>query len=136
MMEIQLFDIASEKTTDPQQLADLEELRRCALAVAEVEREQSTEYTFSQPGPPIPEAPVENEQTRGRVYVIQSRFCRRADSASEAIESLVGFEREELDFLHLLSDLAGYAEKSRLRSLIRSKEELVIGMELFVDTWK
>jgi len=135
-MEIQLFDIASEKTSDPQQLADLEELRRCALAVAEVEREQTIDMTNNQPGPPIPAAPVENEQTRGRVYVIQSRFCRRADSASEAIESLVGFEREELDFLHLLSDLAGYAEKSRLQPLIRSKEELVIGMELFVDTWK
>lgn len=135
-MEIQLFDIASEKTSDPQQLEDLEELRRCALAVAEVEREQTIDMINNQPGPPIPAAPVENEQTRGRVYVIQSRFCRRADSASEAIESLVGFEREELDFLHLLSDLAGYAEKSRLQPLIRSKEELVIGMELFVDTWK
>jgi hypothetical protein len=136
MMEIQLFDIASEKTSDPKQLADLEELRRCALAVAEVEREQTNTKTNNQPGPPTPGAPAENEQTRGRVYVIQSRFCRRADSASEAIESLVGFEREELDFLHLLSDLAGYAERSRLQPLIRSKEELVIGMELFVDTWK
>lgn len=135
-MEIQLFDIASEKTSDPKQLADLEELRRCALAVAEVEQEQTNTKTNNQPGPPTPGAPAENEQTRGRVYVIQSRFCRRADSASEAIESLVGFEREELDFLHLLSDLAGYAERSRLQPLIRSKEELVIGMELFVDTWK
>ena len=135
-MEIQLFDIASEKTSNPKQLADLEELRRCALAVAEIEREQTDERPVHQPNPPVSEAPIENEQTKGRVYVIQSRFCRRADSASEAIESLVGFEREELDFLHLLSDLAGYAEKTRLRPLIRSKEELVIGMELFVDTWK
>ena len=89
MMEIQLFDIASEKTSDPKQLADLDELRRCALAVAEVEREQTNTKTNNQPGPPTPGTPAENEQTRGRVYVIQSRFCRRADSASEAIESLV-----------------------------------------------
>ena len=135
-MEIQLFDIASEKTSNPQQLADLEELRRCALAVAEIERAQIVERPIHLPDPPVSEAPLENEQTKGRVYVIQSRFCRRADSASEAIESIVGFEREELDFLHLLSDLAGCAEKTRLRPLIRSKEELVIGMELFVDTWK
>ena len=135
-MEIQLFDIASEKTSNPQQLADLDELRRCALAVAEIERKQTDERPVQQPDPPVSEAPTENEQTKGRVFVIQSRFCRRADSASEAIESIVGFEREELDFLHLLSDLAGCAEKTRLRPLIRSKEELVIGMELFVDTWK
>ncbi len=135
-MEIKLFDIASEKTSDPNQLADLEELRRCALAVAEVERNQTTVKANCLLGQAVPKTQEDKEPTRGRVYVIQSRFCRRADSASEAIESIVGFEREELDFLHLLSDLAGQHEKTRLRPLIRSKEELVIGMELFVNTWK
>ena len=61
-MEIQLFDIASEKTSNPRQLADLEELRRCALAVAEIEREQVDERPVHQPDPLVSEAPIENDE--------------------------------------------------------------------------
>ena len=135
-MEINLLDIASEKTSDPRQLDDLEELRRCALVVAEVERRQTTNTSAHQINDAVLAELDEVEEAKGRVFVLQSRFCRRADSASEAIQSIVGFEREELDFLHLLSDLSGYDEQTRLQPLLRSKEELVDGMEQFVDTWK
>jgi hypothetical protein len=135
-MEINLLDIASEKTSDPRQLDDLEELRRCALEVAEVERRQTTNTAAHQINDAVLAELDEIEEAKGRVFVLQSRFCRRADTASEAIQSIVGFEREELDFLHLLSDLSGYDEQARLQPLLRSKEELVDGMEQFVDTWK
>jgi hypothetical protein len=135
-MEIYLFDIASEKTSDPRQLDDLDELRRCALEVAEVERRQTTNTAAHQINDAVLAELDEIEEAKGRVFVLQSRFCRRADTASEAIQSLVGFEREELDFLHLLSDLSGNDEQARLQPLLRSKEELVDGMEQFVDTWK
>jgi len=135
-MEINLLDIASEKTSDPRQLEDLDELRRCALAVADVERRQTTNTAAHQINQAVLAELDEVEQSKGRVLVLQSRFCRRADTASEAIQSIVGFEREELDFLHLLSDLSGREEQSRLLPLLRSKEELVDGLEQFVDTWK
>ena len=135
-MEINLLDIASEKTSDPRQLDDLDELRRCALEVAEVERRQTTNTAAHQINDAVLAELDEIEEAKGRVFVLQSRFCRRADTASEAIQSLVGFEREELDFLHLLSDLSGNDEQARLQPLLRSKEELVDGMEQFVDTWK
>ena len=135
-MEINLLDIASEKTSDPRQLDDLDELRRCALEVAEVERLQTTNTAAHQINDAVLAELDEIEEAKGRVFVLQSRFCRRADTASEAIQSIVGFEREELDFLHLLSDLSGYDEQARLQPLLRSKEELVDGMEQFVDTWK
>ena len=135
-MEINLLDIASEKTSDPRQLDDLDELRRCALVVADVERRQTTNTAAHQINDAVLAELDEVEEAKGRVFVLQSRFCRRADSASEAIQSIVGFEREELDFLHLLSDLSGYDEQARLQPLLRSKEELVDGMEQFVDTWK
>jgi hypothetical protein len=135
-MEINLLDIASEKTSDPRQLDDLEELRRCALEVAEVERRQTTNTAAHQINDAVLDELDEIEEAKGRVFVLQSRFCRRADTASEAIQSIVGFEREELDFLHLLSDLSGNDEQARLQPLLRSKEELVDGMEQFVDTWK
>ena len=136
MMEIDLLDIASGKTSDPKQLEDLNELRRCALEVAEVERRQTTNTAAFQINKAVLAELDEVEQSKGRVFVLQSRFCQRADTASEAIDSIVGFEREELDFLHLLSDLSGHDEQTRLRPLLRSKEELVDGMEQFVDTWK
>lgn len=135
-MEINLLDIASGKTSDPKQLDDLQELRRCALAVEEVERQQTTNTAAYQINKEVLAELDEVEKSKGRVYVLQSRFCRRADTASEAIESIVGFEREELDFLHLLSDLSGHDEQTQLQPLLRSKEELVDGMEQFVDTWK
>jgi len=135
-MEINLLDIASEKTSDPRQLDDLEELRRCALEVAEVERRQTTNTAAHQINDAVLAELDEIEEAKGRVFVLQSRFCRRADTASEAIQSIVGFEREELDFLHLLSDLSGNDEQVRLQPLLRSKEELVDTMEQFVDTWK
>ena len=135
-MEINLFDIASEKTSNLRQLDDLEELRRCALEVAEVERRQTTNTAAHQINDAVLAELDEIEEAKGRVFVLQSRFCRRADTASEAIQSIVGFEREELDFLHLLSDLSGYDEQARLQPLLRSKEELVDGMEQFIDTWK
>ena len=135
-MEINLLDIASEKTSDPRQLDDLNELRRCALEVAEVERRQTTNTAAHQINDAVLAELDEIEEAKGRVFVLQSRFCRRADTASEAIQSIVGFEREELDFLHLLSDLSGNDEQVRLQPLLRSKEELVDTMEQFVDTWK
>jgi len=135
-MEVNLLDIASEKTTDARQLEDLEELRRCAIAVAEVEKLEASTTAAHQINQSVLAELDEVEQAKGRVYVLQSRFCRRADTASEAIESIVGFEREELDFLHLLVDLSAHDEKNRLQPLLRSKEELVDGMEQFVDTWK
>ena len=135
-MEINLFDIASEKTSDPRQLDDLDELRRCALEVAEVERRQTTNTAAHQINDAVLAELDEIEEAKGRVFVLQSRFCRRADTASEAIQSIVGFEREELDFLHLLVDLSANDEKNRLQPLLQSKEELVDGMEQFVDTWK
>ena len=135
-MEINLFDIASEKTSNPRQLDDLDELRRCALEVAEVERRQTTNTAAHQINDAVLAELDEIEEAKGRVFVLQSRFCRRADTASEAIQSIVGFEREELDFLHLLSDLSGYDEQARLQPLLRSKEELVDGMQQFVNTWK
>jgi hypothetical protein len=135
-MEINLLDIASEKTSDPRQLDDLDELRRCALEVAEVERRQTTNTAAHQINDSVLAELDEIEDAKGRVFVLQSRFCRRADTASEAIQSIVGFEREELDFLHLLSDLSGNDEQLRLQPLLRSKEELVDTMEQFVDNWK
>jgi len=135
-MEINLFDIASEKTSDPRQLEDLQELRRYALAVADVEQKQTNTTAPHLMNQPVMAELDEAEQAKGRIFVLQSRFCQRADTASEAIQSIVGFEREELDFLHLLSDLSGYDEQSRLEPLLRSKEELVDGMEQFVNTWK
>jgi len=135
-MEINLLDIASQKTSDPRQLEDLDELRRCAQIVVEVERRQTTDTAAHQVNDAVLAELDDVEDAKGRVFVLQSRFCRRADTASEAIESIVGFEREELDFLHLLSDLSGHDEQSRLQPLLRSKEELVDGMEQFIDTWK
>ena len=133
-MEINLLDIASQKTSDPRQLEDLDELRRCAQIVVEVERRQTTDTAAHQVNDAVLAELDDVEDAKGRVFVLQSRFCRRADTASEAIESIVGFEREELDFLHLLSDLSGHDEQSRLQPLLRSKEELVDGMEQFIDT--
>jgi hypothetical protein len=135
-METKLFDIASEKTSDPRQLDDLKELRRCALVVAEVERTQTTNTAAHQINNAVLAELDEVEQAKGRVFVLQTRFCHRADTASEAIQSLVGFEREELDFLHLLSDLSANDEQSRMQPLLRSKEELVDGMEQFIKIWK
>lgn len=135
-MEINLLDIASEKTCDPRQLEDLDQLRRYALAVADVERRQTSDTAAHQINQAVLAELDEMEHSKGRVFVLQSRFCRRAETASEAIQSIAGFEREELDFLHLLSDLSGHDEQSRLQPLLRSKEELVDGLEQFVDTWK
>ena len=135
-MEINLLEIASQKTSDPRQLEDLDELRRCAQIVVEVERRQTTDTSAHQVNDAVLAELDDVEEAKGRVFVLQSRFCRRADTASEAIESIVGFEREELDFLHLLSDLSGHGEQARLQPLLRSKEELVDGMEQFIDTWK
>ena len=135
-MEINLLDIASQKTSDPRQLEDLAELRRCAKIVVEVERRQTADTASHQVNDAVLAELDEVEDAKGRVFVLQSRFCRRADTASEAIESIVGFEREELDFLHLLSDLSAHDEQARLQPLLRSKEELVDGMEQFIDTWK
>lgn len=135
-MEIDLIDIASGKTSDAKQLQDLQELRRCAIVVAEVERRQTCDSSASQVNRAVLAELDEVEQSKGRVFVLQSRFCQRADTASEAIESIVGFEREELDFLNILSDLSGHDEQARLQPLLQSKEELVDGMEQFVDTWK
>lgn len=135
-MEIKLLDIVSEKTSNPRQLADLEELRLYALAVIRVEEQKSRESGKHLLSEEMLEEIGASSEAKGRVFGLQSRFCRRADSASEAVESIVGFEREELEFLHLLSNLATQGEQSRLQSLIRTKEQLVLNMELFVDNWK
>ncbi len=134
-METTLLDIASEKTSDPRQLDDLDELRRCVLAVADLERNQTMNTAAHQINEAVLAELDEVEQAKERVLVLQARFCRQADTASEAIQSLVGFEREELDFLHLLSDLSANDEQSKLRPLLRSKEELVDGMVQFIQTW-
>lgn len=134
-MEITLLDIASEKTSDPRQLDDLDELRRCVLAVADLERNQTMKSAAHQINEAVLAELDEVEQAKEQVLVLQARFCRQADTASEAIQSLVGFEREELDFLHLLSDLSANDEQSKLRPLLRSKEELVDGMVQFIQTW-
>lgn len=134
-METTLLDIASEKTSDPRQLDDLDELRRCVLAVADLERNQTMNTAAHQINDAVLAELDEVEQAKERVLVLQARFCRQADTASEAIQSLVGFEREELDFLHLLSDLSANDEQSKLRPLLRSKEELVDGMVQFIQTW-
>ena len=133
-METKLLDIASEKTADPRQLEDLNELRRCAQAVVEIERSHTNTGAHQINDAVLAEL-KEMEQTKEQVLVLQARFCRKADTASEAIQSIVGFEREELDFLHLLSDLSANDEQSRLQPLLRSKEELVDGMVQFVQTW-
>lgn len=134
-METTLLDIASEKTSDPRQLDDLDELRRCVLAVADLERNQTMNTAAHQINEAVLAELDEVEQAKEQVLVLQARFCRQADTASEAIQSLVGFEREELDFLHLLSDLSANDEQSKLRPLLRSKEELVDGMVQFIQTW-
>ena len=134
-MEAKLLEIASQKTSDPRQLDDLDELRRCALEVAEVERSQTTNTAAHQINDAVLAELDEVEQAKEQVLVLQARFFRQADTASEAIQSIVGFEREELDFLHLLSDLSALDEQSRLQPLLRSKEELVDGMVQFIQTW-
>lgn len=134
-METKLLDIASEKTSNPRQLEDLDELRRCVLAVAVLEHSQTVSTATYQVNNAVLAEPDEVEQAKGRVLYIQTRYCQRADTASEAIQSIVEFEREELDFLHLLSDLSANDEQSRLQPLLRSKEELVDGMEQFIATW-
>ena len=135
-MELKLLDIASEKATHPQQLADLEEIRRCALEVLHVEEHQLRESGAHRVCKTVLSDIEQSDDARVRVYMLQSRFCRRADTAGEAIGSIVGFERDELNFLHLLCDLASQHEQCRLKPLIQSKEQLVDGMESFVDTWK
>jgi hypothetical protein len=135
IMETAILDIASEKTADPRQLEDLDELRRCVLAVAVLERSQTTNTTAHQVNGAVLAELGEVEQAKEQVLVLQARFCRQADTASEAIQSIVGFEREELDFLHLLSDLSANDEQSQLQPLLRSKEELVDGMVQFIETW-
>jgi hypothetical protein len=134
-MEAKLLEIASQKTSDPRQLDDLDELRRCALEVAEVERSQTMNTAAHQINDAVLAELDEVEQAKEQVLVLQSRFFRQADTATEAIQSIVGFEREELDFLHLLSDLSAHDEQSRLQPLLRSKEELVDGMMQFIETW-
>ena len=134
-MEAKLLEIASQKTSDPRQLDDLDELRRCALEVAEVERSQTTNTAAHQINDAVLAELDEVEQAKEQVLVLQARFFRQADTATEAIQSVVGFEREELDFLHLLSDLSALDEQSRLQPLLRSKEELVDGMVQFIRTW-
>jgi len=135
IMETTLLDIACEKTSDPRQLDDLDELRRCVRAVAALERNQTTNTAAHQINDAVLAELDEVEQAKERVLVLQVRFCRQADTASEAIQSIVGFEREELDFLHLLSDLSANDEQSRLQPLLRSKEELVDGMVQFIESW-
>ena len=135
-MELNLLDIASKKTTHPQQLADLQEIRRCALDVRQVEERQLRQSGAHKIDKAVLHDLKPSEDAKGRVYLLQSRFCQRADTAEEAIESIVGFERDELNFLHLLCDLASQFEQSRLKPLIQSKELLVDGMESFVHTWK
>ena len=134
-MEAKLIEIASKKTSDPRQLDDLDELRRCALEVAEVERSQTTNTAAHQINDAVLAELDEVEQAKERVLVLQASFFRQAETASEAIQSIVGFEREELDYLHLLSDLSAHEEQSRIRPLLRSKEELVDGMMQFIQTW-
>lgn len=134
-MEAKLLEIASQKTADPRQLDDLDELRRCALVVEEVERSQTTNAAAHQINDAVLAELDEVEQSKERVLVLQARFFRQADTASEAIQSIVGFEREELDFLHLLSDLSAHDEQSQIQPLLRIKEELVDGMVQFIKTW-
>jgi len=134
-MELELLNIVSSKTSDPRERADLEELRRYAMAVAEIEAEQVRQTGKHILSRSVFEEMEDSEDARERVFVIQSRFCERAESASEAVASIIDFEREELQFLHLLADLAGQAERSRLRPLIETKEQLVGGMENFLLTW-
>lgn len=135
-MELELLNIVSEKAGSSRERADLDELRRYAKAVAEVEAEQvrqTGKHILSRSALDEMEA---SEDARERVFILQSRFCRRAETASEAVESIIDFEREELDFLHLLADLATQSERSRLRPLIQTKEQLVAGMETFLSTWR
>lgn len=134
-MELELLNIVSEKAGSSRERSDLDELRRYAQAVAEVEAEQvrqTGKHILSRAA--LDEMEV-SEDARERVFIIQSRFCRRAESACEAVESIIDFEREELHFLHLLADLASQSEQSRLRPLIETKEQLVVGMETFLSTW-
>lgn len=134
-MELELLNIVSAKTTDPRERADLEELRRYAMAVAEVEEEQVRQTGKHILSRAVLEDIEESEDARERVFIIQSRFCERAESASEAVASIIDFEREELQFLHLLADLASQSERSRLQPLIETKEQLVGGMEHFLQSW-
>jgi len=135
-MEVRLLDIVAGKTNDPRQLADIEEIRECALAVAEVEQSQAAESQRHQLNCAALDEISAEDDAKDKVFVIQSRFCQRAGTASEAVESIVEYERDELDFLHLLRDLATPNEQIRMQPLIRRKEQLVIGMELFVSSWK
>ena len=134
-MELELLNIATAKTANPRERADLEELRRYAMAVAEIEGEQvrqTGKHILSQLAM---EGMEQTDDARERVFVIQSRFCERAESASEAVASIIDFEREELQFLLLLADLASQSERTRLQPLIETKKQLVGGMENFLQTW-
>ncbi len=130
-MHIDLIDIAANKTTDPDQLADLHSLRLCVLRVAAVERPDVADQANIRGT----ECTAKSEKVDQQVYVLQSRFCQRASSATEAIESIVGFERDELDFLSLLAELADQNEKTAMQDLIVSKQRLVEGLESFVENW-